>query len=36
MPGHHTEAAFETAIEVYLTTSGGYVTGDRDAFDAER
>jgi len=36
MPGHHTEAAFEGAIEAYLTASGGYTTGDRDAFDAER
>jgi len=36
MPGHHTESAFESAIEAYLTASGGYVTGDRDAFDAER
>jgi type I restriction enzyme R subunit len=36
MPGHHTEAAFEAAIEAYLTTAGGYVTGDRDGFDAER
>ena len=36
MPGHTTEAAFEAAIESYLTTSGGYVTGDRDTFDAER
>ncbi len=36
MPGHHTEAAFEAAIEAHLTTTGGYVTGDRDAFDAER
>jgi len=33
---HHSEAAFEAAIEAYLTTSGGYVTGDRDALDAER
>ncbi|MFU8857626.1 MAG: type I restriction endonuclease [Deferrisomatales bacterium] len=36
MPGRHTEAAFEAGIEAYLTASGGYVTGDRDAFDAER
>ena len=36
MPGRHTEAAFEAAIESYLTASGGYVKGDRDAFDAER
>ena len=36
MPGRHTEAAFEAAIEAYLTTSGGYVTGDRNRFDAAR
>jgi len=36
MPGRHTEAAFEAAIEAYLTATGGYTTGDRDAFDAER
>jgi len=36
MPGRHTESAFEAAIEAYLTASGGYATGDRDAFDAER
>ena len=36
MPGRHTEAAFEAAIEAYLTASGGYATGDRDAFDIER
>ncbi|NLX96946.1 MAG: hypothetical protein GXY83_12290 [Rhodopirellula sp.] len=36
MPGQHTEYAFETAIEHHLTTAGGYVTGDRDGFDAHR
>ncbi len=36
MPGGHTEAAFEAGIEAYLTVSGGYTAGDRDAFDAER
>ncbi len=35
MSERHNEAAFEAAIEAYLTTSGGYVTGDREAFDAE-
>ncbi|MCL6507328.1 MAG: DEAD/DEAH box helicase family protein [Bryobacteraceae bacterium] len=36
MPGRHTEAAFESAIEDYLVSSGGYTRGDRDAFDRER
>jgi len=36
MPGQHTEYAFETAIEHYLTTAGGYEKGDRDSFDTER
>ena len=36
MPGRHTEAAFESAIEEYLVSSGGYARGDRDAFDPER
>lgn len=36
MPGQHTGAAFETAIEHYLLTSGGYAKADRDAFDGER
>lgn len=36
MPGQHTEYAFETAIEHYLTTSGGYEKGDAQAFDRER
>lgn len=35
MPGQHTEHAFETAIENYLTTTGGYDSGDREAFDPE-
>jgi type I restriction enzyme R subunit len=30
------EAAFETAIEHHLTTVGGYVKGDREAFDPVR
>jgi type I restriction enzyme, R subunit len=36
MPGQHTEAAFETAIEAHLTSAGGYTSGDRRAFDSER
>lgn len=36
MPGQHTERAFESAIEDYLVSSGGYTRGDRDAFDRER
>jgi len=36
MPGQHTEYAFETAIEHYLTTTGGYVKGDRETFDPAR
>ena len=36
MPGQHTEHAFETAIEHSLTTTGGYRTGDRHAFDLDR
>lgn len=36
MPGHHTEHAFETAIEHHLTTTGGYKKGDSEAFDQER
>ena len=36
MPGQHTEHAFETAIEHSLTTTGGYRTGSRDAFDLDR
>ncbi|MBI3090679.1 MAG: type I restriction endonuclease subunit R [Candidatus Tectomicrobia bacterium] len=36
MPGPHTEAAFESAIEEYLVSSGGYAKGERDAFDRER
>jgi len=30
------EKAFETAIEDYLTSAGGYAKGDREAFDSER
>ena len=36
MPGQHTEHAFETALEHSLTTTGGYRTGSRDAFDLDR
>ncbi len=36
MPGQHTEHAFETAIEHSLTTTGGYRTGNRDAFELGR
>lgn len=36
MPGHHTEYAFETAIEESLLSSGGYTYGDSAAFDLER
>ncbi len=36
MSKRHSEAAFEAAIEAYLTGSGGYVAGDPEAFDAER
>jgi len=36
MPRPHTEAGFESAIEEYLVSSGGYVRGDREAFDRER
>ncbi|HUW12452.1 MAG TPA: type I restriction endonuclease, partial [Anaerolineae bacterium] len=32
----YTEKSFETAIEHYLTTSGGYERGDREAFDRDR
>lgn len=32
----YTERAFETAIEHYLTTTGGYVKGDRETFDPAR
>lgn len=34
MPGQHTEQAFEAAIECHLTTAGGYLKGDREAFDS--
>ncbi len=33
MPKQYTEHAFETGIEQYLTTHGGYETGDRESFD---
>jgi len=36
MPGQYMEKAFETAIEHHLTTAGGYVAGDREAFDRDR
>lgn len=32
----YSEHAFETAIEHYLTTVGGYTKGDREAFDPVR
>ncbi|NLX25189.1 MAG: hypothetical protein GXY61_04400 [Lentisphaerae bacterium] len=32
----YTERAFEAAIEHYLTTTGGYVKGDRETFDPAR
>ncbi len=36
MPGTHTEAAFESALEDRLLSTGGYVRGDRAAYDAQR
>ena len=36
MPGHHTEASFETAIEEYLITNGGYEKGNPLNFNRER
>jgi type I restriction enzyme, R subunit len=36
MPGTHTEAAFESAIEEHLLTKGGYIKGDPDTFDRSR
>ena len=33
---HYSEAAFETAIEDYLLTDGGYLKGDPKQFDPER
>ena len=36
MPGRHTEAAFETAIEDFLLSQGGYISGNKDDFDRER
>lgn len=35
MPGSHTEAAFESAIEEHLVGADGYVKGDRDTFDVQ-
>ena len=36
MPGQHTEQAFESAIEYYLVTEGGYKKCDPEKFDRER
>jgi type I restriction enzyme R subunit len=36
MPVDHTEKAFEAAIENHLTTAGGYVRGDPEAFEPAR
>ena len=36
MSRYHTEAAFESAIERHLLTSGDYSKGDKNAFDQER
>ena len=36
MSKSHTEYAFESAIERYLTRAGGYENGDRDSFDPAR
>ena len=36
MPTQHTETAFESAIEHHLITAGGYIKGDREAFDRDR
>ena len=36
MPRQHTEATFESAIEDYLLTEGGYIQGQRASFDTER
>ncbi len=36
MPGQYTEHAFETAIEAFLTSSGGYRQGNPAAYDTER
>lgn len=36
MPGHHSEEAFEAAIEHYLITKGGYIKGDPVWFDKNR
>ncbi|MBI2059385.1 MAG: DEAD/DEAH box helicase family protein [Nitrospirae bacterium] len=36
MPGQHTEKAFETAIEDFLVSGGGYSKGDKSAYDPAR
>jgi len=36
MASNYTEYAFESAIEQYLTTAGGYIKGINDTFDKER
>ena len=36
MPGQHTEKAFESAIEEFLISSGGYNRCDGETFDRER
>ena len=36
MPGHHTEASFESAIEDYLITNAGYEKGNPLNFNQER
>ena len=36
MTTRHTERAFESAIEHHLTSTGGYVKGDAEAFDREK
>ena len=33
MPGQHTELAFESAIELYLTEKGGYAKADPESFN---
>lgn len=35
MAPRHSESAFESAIEEYLTTSGGYTKGNRETFDPD-
>ncbi len=36
MPVDHREVAFETAIEDYLVSHGGYIRGHASSFDAEK